>query len=403
VLFTALFSFGGVRRAPGPPAVEPSPVAITVTTLESSTLSDSAELGDPPLEADDPPIARPWDAREGDRDDAVTVTVAPSADDGRLTQPPAPDQGAAGGEPPEHAYRRDTTILHARLTDGAAEAQAARQRTARRPASFQAIRREPIVGVGDAVRTHVPSRAPGPTVPRAVRVLALGGEPGGGAPADALAVRAARPDPATRVAADPAPDRTLGPLDAEAGARSFDVAGAGKVADNETSRAASNERHPGLTDFSRPAAPAPDRSPDGRGPGDAPGAVDRAARGDAPAALGAPDAKAYAPDVSARMLARRYDRYTQGIKQRVHDALEFPKALALRLEQGETIVGFVVDVDGRLGEGPRIIKSSGFEEFDNAALRAVRNAAPFPPMADRRSARPLPVSFGVRFDNPVIR
>ena len=57
---------------------------------------------------------------------------------------------------------------------------------------------------------------------------------------------------------------------------------------------------------------------------------------------------------------------------------EFPKALALRLEQGETIVEFVVGVDGRLGDGPRVVKSSGFEEFDSAALRAVRRAAPFP-------------------------
>ncbi|HMC94902.1 MAG TPA: TonB family protein, partial [Polyangia bacterium] len=82
---------------------------------------------------------------------------------------------------------------------------------------------------------------------------------------------------------------------------------------------------------------------------------------------------------------------------------EFPKALALRLEQGETFVQFVVGVDGRLGDGPRAVKSSGFEEFDAAAIRAVRRAAPFPPMPDPGASRPLSVSLRVTFDNPVVR
>ena len=109
------------------------------------------------------------------------------------------------------------------------------------------------------------------------------------------------------------------------------------------------------------------------------------------------------PDVNERTLDRRYQRYKLEIRQRVNRVLEFPRALAVRLEQGETIVEFVVDVDGRIGEGPRVVKSSGFEEFDSAAVRAVRRAAPFPPMSDRGSARPLPVSMPVTFDNPVIR
>ena len=66
-------------------------------------------------------------------------------------------------------------------------------------------------------------------------------------------------------------------------------------------------------------------------------------------------------------------------------------------------MAFVVDVNGRLGDGPRVIKSSGFEEFDAAAVRAVRRAAPFPPMPDPATARPLSVSLRVIFDNPVVR
>jgi protein TonB len=168
-------------------------------------------------------------------------------------------------------------------------------------------------------------------------------------------------------------------------------------------RAASNELNPGRTDFSRPAASASTAGTSGAGPAQAPGAVSHPSPGTAPQALGARDPGRLGPDVSERTIDRRYERYLLEIQQRVNRIREFPKALALRLEQGETIVRFVVGVDGRLGDGPYVVKSSGFEEFDGAALRAVRRAAPFPPMPDTASARPQAFSLRVTFDNPVVR
>ena len=63
---------------------------------------------------------------------------------------------------------------------------------------------------------------------------------------------------------------------------------------------------------------------------------------------------------------------------------------------------FVVDVNGRIGDGPRVVKSSGFDEFDAAAVG--------PCGVPRRflrcpilQARPLSMSMRVIFDNPVIR
>ncbi len=100
---------------------------------------------------------------------------------------------------------------------------------------------------------------------------------------------------------------------------------------------------------------------------------------------------------------RRYQRYFQEIQRRVQGIRDFPRSLAVRLLEGETIVTFVVDVNGRLGDGPRVVKSSGFEEFDAAAVRAVRRAAPFPPMPDPATARPRLLSLRVTFDNPVVR
>jgi len=248
------------------------------------------------------------------------------------------------------------------------------------------------------VHSKTPRRAPSPSAPSA---LALGGPTGGqtGNPTESPAAsEAPLPPPSADLAAENLPDRGRGPLDAEPGVRSFDTERPGKAADDDTLRAASNEIHPGLTDFTRPSAPAKTAATGGHGPGARAGAVARPARGEAPSELGAPDRDANAAEVQQRARARQYDRYYAELKQRVNRALEFPKALALRLEQGEAIVYFVVGTDGRLADGPRVVKSAGFDEFDRAAVDAVRRAAPFPPTPTVR-----PINLPVTFDNPVIR
>jgi TonB family protein len=402
---------GALVLGRGAPAHESLDIAtfelatVTVTPLEALPPQDLADLGDPPLDpaVADPPPPRPWDAPAGENDNPVAITVAPRAGDAPIDVRPAPDSGDRGGRPPEHAYRRDRSVLHARLDDGAAENQAARTRTSRRPSSPQAIRREPLVGIGDSVRTLAPARVLAADKSRPTRVLALGGDPGGAGEQDSPGARGVAAVSATRIAADPTRVRTVGQLDAESGVRSFDVERPGQAADDRTLRAASDERHPGLTDFSRPAAVADRPSAEGRGPGAGPGAVARASEGVAAAVFGARNPRQLGPEVDERTLDRRYDRYKLEIRQRVEAVREFPKALALRMEQGETVLRFTVDVDGRLVDGPRVVKSSGFAEFDAAALRAVSRAAPFPPMSDPRTARPLSVSMPVTFDNPVVR
>jgi TonB family protein len=389
------------RRVPvAEAAVEPIPDTISVTPIETASLG-APPLDDPPR-ADDPalPFERPWDAPMGDRDNPVAVTVAPAVADGQLKLAPAPDQGDAGTRVPVHAYRRDRSELHARLSDGADEPQPSRMRTSHHTASRQAIRREPEVGLGDSTRTTVPTHA---ARPAAIGNAAVSAETAAGD--DALKAGAANSAAASTAAAAAAwaELHRFGPLDAEAGRRSFDNDRAGAAADNQALRAASNELNPGRTDFSRPAAIAPTGGTTGAGPGAAPGAVSHPSSGSAPQALGARDPRAAGSDVSERTLDRRYERYLLEIQQRVNRIREFPKALALRLEQGETIVRFVVGVDGRLGEGPYVVKSSGFEEFDGAAVRAVRRAAPFPPMPDPANARPQSFSLRVMFDNPVVR
>ena len=70
----------------------------------------------------------------------------------------------------------------------------------------------------------------------------------------------------------------------------------------------------------------------------------------------------------------------------------------LQLLQGESIVQFLVQPDGRLGGDVKLMKSAGYREFDEEAVAIVRRAAPFPAMK-----RPLRITLRVPFDNPVLR
>ncbi len=374
-------------------ALAPIALPVEVTAIEVTELT--------PVDAP-PPIGRPWDAPPGERDNPAARTRAPAVGDSRDRDAPAPDSGLTGGAPPDRAFRLDRSTLRARLTDGAAEAQPARLRVSRRRASPQAIRREPTVGIGDSVRSAVPSRAP-ISPANAAAAPALGGEPAGAALAAAPAAPSEAPPLVARVDPNPRTLHAVGPLDAEAGQRAFDTQQSGRAADDRTQRTASDELHPGITDFSRAAAPQPIALAEGRGPSQSPGAVSRPAVGLAPSALGARHPRDSGPDVDERTLDRRYQHYVQEINLRVQRVLEFPQRLKVRLEQGESIVTFVVDANGHLREGPRVVKSSGFEEFDAAAVRAVRRSAPFPPLPNFGGSRPFVVSLRVIFDNPVVR
>ncbi|MCB9556746.1 MAG: cell envelope integrity protein TolA [Deltaproteobacteria bacterium] len=97
----------------------------------------------------------------------------------------------------------------------------------------------------------------------------------------------------------------------------------------------------------------------------------------------------------------RYLSYFHAIYRRIQPLWHFPADLALRLEQGEALVQFVVNADGSLAS-VTLRKSSGYPRFDANVLRAVRSAAPFPPVPEGLS-KPLPILAPFEFDNPMIR
>jgi len=399
VTLLALLGALGHREAPRVESVvvEVLPAPPELAADPAMREASAEALPDPPLAtADEAPPRRRPDGVEGDRDVVVPVTAAPRDADGRERVVPAPDQGEVGGVRAENAYRRDRSTLRTRLADGAVASQLARLRTARATSSPEPIRRDPTAGVGDAVATVEPSRAP--SAAQADTPPAPAGE-GAGAPAGARAAPRVDPHPEiARVADRPTRERGVGPLAVEAGARSFDTEAVGPAADTQTARAASNERHPGIADFSRPGVAGPRDAAEGRGPGRVPGAAALMTNGTAATEYGARNADETRTEVTVETGERQYDRYWQEVQRRVQLALIFPKSLAIRLEQGETMVSFAVRPDGSVGEGPRVLKSSGFPEFDAEAVKAVLRAAPFPRRNDL-----VRKSLMVTFENPLIR
>jgi TonB family protein len=317
---------------------------------------------------------------------------------------PAPDRGADDGRRLEQpAWRRDASTLRERAADGAERDQPAHTRTARTAASPQAVRREPVTGLGDSVRTQQAQAAP-----PAARYGVLDPEDDGlGGDTDPTGARDSDtmqrlPTPA---AAHTIPASAQGPLDAETGTRNFDVERPSSVASDErVTRAASTAQHPSITDLT--LASVSGNSSEGRGPSDIPGAVPRPTNGAAAAIPGTRSTVA-GVDNTAATRERVYDRYYQEITARVGRALIWPRVLAIRLEQGETVLRFVVRPDGRLTGNAQVVKSSGFVEFDQAALEALRKALPFPPMSTAGSAAgqhgPLAVTLRVPFSNPAVR
>jgi len=382
------------------PAFEPEWVDVTsVGELDDVPASPAPAAETPPP----PPPSRAALDADARRDRAVAT--AERVADGRDRAVPAADQGDRAGRTTDGAWRRDRSTMHAELTDGATTSQPARLRTAAAPASSpQAVRREPVVGAGDAPRSDTPASprsAPQRATPDESPVAdsALTAEGDRAQPRVVAAVEF------PRAADSPSSDRGVGPLDAEQGARSFDSDTRSAPADDRRQREASNEMHPGIIDLARAGVRAREPSLSGRGPGDAPGAVARPSRGAAPAELGLPhvDVQQVGANVAGPTQDRHYDLYIREITRRVNSLRQFPKRLALRLEQGETIVRFVVDVDGRVRTGVQVMKSSGFDEFDLEAARAVERAAPFPPLPPALAAHALPVSMRVAFENPLVR
>jgi protein TonB len=151
-----------------------------------------------------------------------------------------------------------------------------------------------------------------------------------------------------------------------------------EVSDRVDTPLVSDALAPDPIELTRPASPGSGHVAAGNGAlGYAP-----ETRGVAPVPTGAPGLPR--GDMRPSTYQRQYDLYVSRVKEKVDPLWEFPRDLALRLEQGDLLVSFTIQRDGRLKD-LRLIKRSGFPAFDKNVLSAIKKAAPFDP---------LPATFG---------
>ena len=102
--------------------------------------------------------------------------------------------------------------------------------------------------------------------------------------------------------------------------------------------------------------------------------------------------------------ATRSNPYFYAMYKSIDRNLRFPHDLALALEQGEVVLQFHLDPQGRV-QDLRVERSSDFKQFDKEALRAFRAAGPFGPVPKGLLAgrNRLSVIAPYYFRNPLIR
>jgi TonB family protein len=96
-----------------------------------------------------------------------------------------------------------------------------------------------------------------------------------------------------------------------------------------------------------------------------------------------------------------YVTYFTRIKQLIESQWEYPE-LALRYGlQGRLALEFTIGANGQL-ERLRVLRSSGSQLLDEEALRAIKAAAPFPPIPPWIKPNPLSISAAMEYhDNRV--
>lgn len=91
-----------------------------------------------------------------------------------------------------------------------------------------------------------------------------------------------------------------------------------------------------------------------------------------------------------------YISYFNKIKQSIESQWEYPE-IALRYGlQGRLALEFTISGSGRL-EQVRLIRSSGSQLLDEEAVRAIRAAAPFPPIPPWIKSNPLSISASMEY------
>ncbi|MET0340619.1 MAG: TonB family protein [Polyangiales bacterium] len=100
----------------------------------------------------------------------------------------------------------------------------------------------------------------------------------------------------------------------------------------------------------------------------------------------------------------RYLHWFTQQRTRVQDALKFPRARAIAKDQGTSLYSVTLGRDGALSEKPKLVRSSGFADFDQAARVAIEHALPFAPLPKELAPALTRISVlvPVAFSNPMV-
>ncbi|MGH7362945.1 MAG: energy transducer TonB [Candidatus Methylomirabilales bacterium] len=85
--------------------------------------------------------------------------------------------------------------------------------------------------------------------------------------------------------------------------------------------------------------------------------------------------------VTLESRAHEYAAYLEGVKRRVEREWRYPLLAQERGFTGKLVIEFAIRQDGRLAR-LRLADSSGVSILDDAALEAIRKAAPYSPLPE---------------------
>ena len=91
-----------------------------------------------------------------------------------------------------------------------------------------------------------------------------------------------------------------------------------------------------------------------------------------------------------------YVTYFTKIKQLIESQWEYPELAQRYGLQGRLAVEFTIGSHGQL-ERLRVVRSSGSQLLDDEALRAIKAAAPFPPIPSWIKPNPLPIAAAMEY------
>jgi protein TonB len=87
----------------------------------------------------------------------------------------------------------------------------------------------------------------------------------------------------------------------------------------------------------------------------------------------------------------RHWGYMQRLKERIEYIWEYPPEAAMKGIYGDLVIRFIIKKDGELG-AVELVRTSGWKDLDRAAMRALKDGAPYWPLPREWGSESLTVT-----------